>query len=107
MSFLVKSIIPPPFPFRSRRNGVPKPSKKNRPSRKESSTLVSDIIKIPILSLIISAKDSNLFWVELIFRCAKTSLLRLSMRIVCRLEFVPDFAFSRVLDKHSLTVAKS
>ena len=25
--------------------------------------------------------------------------------ILCKLEFVPDFAFSRVLDKHSLTVA--
>ena len=95
MSFLTKSIIPPPFLFRTSRNGVPKPSKKNWPTRKKSSTLVSDIIKISILSLIISAKESNLFRIELIFRCAKISLLRLSLRIVCRLEFVPDFDFSR------------
>ena len=74
---------------------------------KESSTLVSDIIKIPILSLIISVKESNLLRTELIFRYAKISLLRLSLRIVCRLEFIPDFAFSRVLDKHSLTITKS
>ena len=77
-----ESIIPPPFLFRSRRNGVPKPSKKNWPSGKESSTLVSDIYKISILSLIISAKESNLFGIELIFRFAKISLLRLSLRIV-------------------------
>ena len=86
---------------------MPKPSKKNWPSRKESSTLVSDIIKISILSLFLSAKESNLFPIELIFRCAKISLLRLFLRIVCRLEFVRDFAFSRVSDKQSLTVTKS
>ena len=75
------------------------PSKKNWPSGKEWSTLVSDIIKIlsiliSILSLITSAKKSNLFRIELIFRRAKISLLRLSLRIVCSLEFVQDFAFS-------------
>ena len=36
MSFLMKSVIPPPSLFRSRRNGVPKPSKKNWPSGKVS-----------------------------------------------------------------------
>ena len=45
------------------------------------STLVSDIIKISILSLIISAKESNLFRVKLIFKFAKTNLLRLFLRI--------------------------
>ena len=73
--------------------------KKNWPSGKELSTLVSDGINILtiltlILSLITSAKESNLFRMELIFRRAKISLLRLSLRIVCSLEFVPDFAFS-------------
>ena len=95
----MKSIIPPLFLFRSRRNGVPNPSKRNWPTEKEWFTLVSNIIKIlsiliSILSLITSAKESNLFRIELIFRCAKTSLLRLSLRIVCSLEFLPDFAFS-------------
>ena len=91
----MKSIIPPLFLFRSRRNGVPNPSKRNWPSGKELSYLVSDnTILISILSLITSAKESNLFRIELIFRCAKTSLLRLSLRIVCSLEFLPDFAFS-------------
>ena len=65
-----------PFLFRSRQNGIPKPSKKNWPSGKELLTLVSDIVKISILSLIISTKESNLLWIELIFRCAKISLLR-------------------------------
>ena len=102
----MKSIILPPFLFQSRRKGVPKPSKKNWRSGKESSTLVSDVIKISILSLIISAEESNLFRIELIFRCAKIILLRLSLRIVCRLEFVPDIAFSRVSDKQSLAVTK-
>ena len=96
----MKSIIPPLFLFRSRRNGVPNPSKKNWPSGKEWSTLVSDIIKIlsiliSILSLVTSAKKSNLFRIELIFRRAKISLLRLSLRIICSLEFVPNFAFSQ------------
>ena len=36
---------------------------------------------------------------ELIFRCAKNSLLRLSLGIVSRLEFVADFAFSKVSEK--------
>ena len=107
MSFLMKSIIPLPFLFRSRRNGFPKPSKKNWLSGKVSSTLVSHIIKISILPLIISAKESNLFRIELIFRCAEISLLRLFLRIICRLEFVPDFAFSRVSDRPSFTVTKS
>ena len=89
----MKRTIPPRFLFQSRRNGVPKLSKKNWPPGKESSTLVSDIIKILILSLIISPKESNLFRVELIFRCAKISLLILSLRIFCWLEFVPDFVF--------------
>ena len=71
--------------------------KKNWPSGKELSTLVSDGINILtiltlILSLITSAKESNLFRIELIFRHAKISLLRVSFRIVCSLEFVPDFA---------------
>ena len=95
----MKSIIPPPFLFQSRRDGVPKPSKKNWPSGKVSSTLVSDIIKMSILSLIITAKESNLYPIELILRCAKIGLLRLSLRIVCRLEFVPDIPFSKVSDK--------
>ena len=95
----MKSIIPPLFLFRSRRNGVPNPSERNWPTEKEWFTLVSNIIKIlsiliSILSLITSAKESNLFRIELIFRRSKTSLLRLSLRIVCSLEFVPDFAFS-------------
>ena len=47
-----------------------------------------------ILSLITSAKESNLFWIELMFRHAKISLLRLSLRIVCSLKVVPDFGFS-------------
>ena len=58
---------------------------------------------ISILSLV---KDSNLFRIELIFRSAKISLLRLSLRIFCELEFVLDFAFSRVSDKQSVTVTK-
>ena len=106
MSFLMKSIIPPLFLFQSRRNDAPKPFKKNSPSKKESSTLVSDVIKILILFLIISAKESNLFRTELIFRCTETSFLRLPLCIVCRLKFVPDYAFSRLSDKQSLTVTK-
>ena len=51
------------------------------------------------LSLIISARDSNLFQVELTFRFAKISLFRLSLRIFCKLEFVTDVGFSRLLDK--------
>ena len=47
-----------------------------------------------ILSLITSAKESNLFRIELIFRHAKISLLRLSLRMVCSLKVVPDFGFS-------------
>ena len=103
----MKSIIPPPFLFRSSRNGAPKPSKKNWPSGKESSALAPHIINISILSLIISVKESNLFRIELIFRCAKISLLKLSLSIVCRLECVPNFAFSKISDKQSLTVTKS
>ena len=96
----MKSIIPPLFLFRSRRNGVPNPSERNWPTEKEWFTLVSDIIKIlsiliSILSLITLAKEANLFWIESIFRCAKISLLRLSLRIICSLEFVPNFAFSQ------------
>ena len=100
----MKSIIPPPFLFQSRQNGVPKPSRKNWPSGKESSAVGSDVISI--LSLIVSGKEWNLFQSELILRCAKISLLRLSLHVVYKLEFVPDFAFSRVSDKQSLTVTK-
>ena len=48
-------------------------SKKNQPFGKESSTLVSDIIKISILS----AKEPSFFRIELIFRCAKISLYKI------------------------------
>ena len=78
-----------------------------RKTGKESSTLVSDIIKISILALFISAKGAILFRIELIFKYATISLLRLPLRIVCRLELVLDFAFSRVFDKNSLTATKS
>ena len=60
-----------------------------------------------MLSLITSAKESNLFRIELIFRCGKVSLLRLFLRIVCKVEFVSDFAFSRLSDKQSLSVTKA
>ena len=103
----MKRNCTPTFLFRSRENGVPKPSKENWPSGMELPTLDSDIIKISILSLIISAKESNLFWIKLIFRCTKISLLRFSLLIVFRLGFVSDFAFARVSGKQSLTVTKS
>ena len=37
--------------------------------------------------------ESNFFRIEVIFRCAKNSILRLFLHIACGLEFVPDFAF--------------
>ena len=52
MLFLMESVIPPPFLSWSRRNVVPKPSKKNWPSGKEKSHLNSEIIKISIWLLI-------------------------------------------------------
>ena len=39
ISFLIKSIKPLPFLFRSRQNGAPNPSKENCPSGKELSNL--------------------------------------------------------------------
>ena len=103
MSFLMKSMIPPTFPSRSRRNGVLKPFKKNWRSGDELSNLSSDILKISILTIIVSATESNLFRIELIFRQAKISLLKLPLRKVCKLKSTSEFAFSRVSDRQSFT----
>ena len=88
ISFLIKSIIPPHmFQIHLKETGQPK---KN--GLLQFIKILSMLISI--LSLITSAKEPNLFQIELIFRRTKISLLRLSLRIVCSLEFVPDFAFS-------------
>ena len=60
-----------------------------------------------VLPLIILAKESNLFLIELIFACAKISLVRLSLHKVCKLKFTSEFAFSTVSDRQSLTLTKS
>ena len=108
MSFLIKSITPPLFLCWSGRNGVSNPSKKKWPSGKEWSNLDSDIIKILILPLMISAKESNLFRIELIiFRLAKISLLRSFLHKVWKLKLTSEFAVSRVSYRQSFTVTKS
>ena len=104
MSFLKKSITPPLFLSQSRRNCVPKLFEENWPSGTKLSNLDSDIIKIQILPLMASAKESSLFRIELIFMCAKISMLRLSLRNVCKLKFTSELTFSTVSDRQSFIV---
>ena len=52
ISFLTKTIIPPPNSFRSRRKGDLKPGILNWPSGNDSSSLISDIAKMSTFPLI-------------------------------------------------------
>ena len=65
----MKRIILSPLLSRSRKNGVPKPSKKKFTFGKELYNLDSNTSKILILPLITSGKKLNLFQLELILRC--------------------------------------
>ena len=70
--------MPPPFELRSSLYGVQNPSMKNWPTGKLSS--ISEIISMSALPLICSESNPNLFRIEFMFKWAKISLLRLSLR---------------------------
>ena len=108
ISFLMKKIILSPLLSRSRKNGVPKPSKKKLPFGKESYNLGSNTIKILILPLIISGKELSLFQLELILRCKNyfTKIVLFLNFKTYKLRFTSEFAFSRVSNRQPFTVTK-
>ena len=65
--------------------GVSNPSIKNSPCGKLSSSFDSDITKTSIDPLICAQRKSNLVLSELMFKCPKTNLLILLVRISLRL----------------------
>ena len=76
-----KSIVPLLLLLRSKQNCVLKPLSLNWSNGKLLSFFVSEIIEISTLLLTNSAKNSNLFLSELIFKRAKISLLACFMRM--------------------------
>ena len=77
--------IPPPFLLRSNLKTVWNPSIKNWPCEKLSSSFDSDITKTWIDPSICSQRKSNLVFNELMFKCPKTNLLILLVRISLRI----------------------
>ena len=92
------SSIPSPFLLRSNLKGVWNPSIKNWPCGKLLFSFDSNIMKTSIDPLICSKRKSNLVLNELLFKCRKSNLLilliRISLKVRLAFEIILLEAFS-------------